>query len=83
MLDYYLYLWQVTWFEAFGFLALCLFIIVNLVWKTLDFHRQGWESFARLRFAFRILVWVGVLTIYLGARVALQHCPILQDWKEP
>lgn len=65
MLDYYLYLWQIAWFEALGFLALSLYIIVNLIWKTVDFHRQGWESFARLRFVFRIAAWIGVLSIYL------------------
>ena len=65
MADYYIYLWKATWIEGVGFLGLCLFVLVRMMWKVWNAHKQGLGRLVKLGVLFRGIGWLGVLSAYV------------------
>lgn len=64
MVNYYSYLWKMTWLEVVATGFVTVFILGRLVWKIVrDFKR--YKRWGRLVLLFRVGFWLGILGIYL------------------
>lgn len=65
MADYYMFLWRATWIKVVGFLVLCLFVLVRMLWKTWSAHKRGLGRWGELGVLLKGMGWLGILSAYL------------------
>ncbi|WP_425806996.1 hypothetical protein ACHOLT_07675 [Desulfitobacterium sp. Sab5] len=64
MLDYYIYLWKITWPEVLGLIFLIPFVLARLIWKVgKDLKR--YRKWGRLLIIPKTGFWLGILSCYL------------------
>ncbi|HVJ50141.1 hypothetical protein [Desulfitobacterium sp.] len=64
MLDYYIYLWKITWLDVLAVSSITIFIIARLLWKVGN-DLKRYKRWGRLLIIPRVGFWLGILGAYL------------------